>query len=150
MGDRAAAPVRPVRPGDRVAAAARATPDAVAVVAAGGDALSFAQWDAGASAVAGGLAGRGVGPGDRVAVRFDLAAWGDFAVCHLGVRRAGAVAVLVSPGATAADAARAVVHAGAVGVLSPPLAAALAATRSGDRAGTATTAPPPAAAAESA
>lgn len=120
MGDRAAAPARPVRPDDRVAAAARATPDAVAVVAAGGDALSFAQWDAGASAVAAGLAGRGVGPGDRVALRFDLAAWGDFAVCHLGVRRAGAVAVLVSPGAAAADAARAVVHAGAVGVLSPP------------------------------
>ena len=120
MGDRAAAPARPVRPRDRVTAAARATPDAVAVVAAGGDALSFARWDAGASAVAAGLARRGVRPGDRVALRFDLAAWDDFAVCHLGVRRAGAVAVLVSPGAAAADAARAVVHAGAVGVLSPP------------------------------
>ncbi|MFP5377605.1 MAG: AMP-binding protein, partial [Acidimicrobiia bacterium] len=106
--------------GDGVAGAAAGAPSAVAVAVHGGAALAFAEWDGRAWAVARALVARGVRPGDRVALRFDTPAWPDFAVCHLGVRRAGAVAVLVSPGAAPADARRAVAHARAAAGLGPP------------------------------
>ncbi|HVM01565.1 MAG TPA: AMP-binding protein, partial [Acidimicrobiales bacterium] len=105
--------------GDGVAEAAAAAPSALAVVAHGGAALGFAEWDGRASAVARALVARGVRPGDRVALRFDTPAWADFAVCHLAVRRAGGVVVLVPPGAAPADARRAVAHAGAAAGLGP-------------------------------
>lgn len=71
-------------------------PDHVAIEVAGGDALTLARWDAGASAVAAALYGRGVRAGDRVALRYGAADWPDFAVAYCGVQRAGGVAVPLS------------------------------------------------------
>lgn len=76
---------------------AAAQPQRCAVEMSGGTSrLTFAQWQARATAVAGGLQERGVRRGDRVALCFHAAAWVDFAVAFLGVLGAGAVAVPLS------------------------------------------------------
>lgn|GEM_PF-4295792 len=82
----------------------------------GGDDLTRAGWEERSNAVARGLAGRG----ERVALLFDARAWADFAVAYLGVAKAGAAAVLLSPGAARADLRRALAHSGAGGLLCPP------------------------------
>lgn len=89
----------------------------VAVAVDGGDELTYGEWDARSAAVARGLAARGVGVGDRVALLFDPSGWVDFAVAHRAVRTAGAVAVLLSPGAARPDLLRSLSHAGAIGLL---------------------------------
>ncbi|MDQ4089465.1 MAG: hypothetical protein M3163_04070, partial [Actinomycetota bacterium] len=80
---------------------------ALALTVEGGGALTLDEWEARSDTVAGGLAA-----GSRVGLLFDARHWSDFAVAWLGVRKAGAVAVLFSPGAAAPDLARAVAHAG--------------------------------------
>jgi long-chain acyl-CoA synthetase len=57
--------------------------------------LTYADLDAGSSAVAGLLAARGVGPGDRVAVMLPNVP--EFATVYYGVLRAGAVVVPMNP-----------------------------------------------------
>src|SRR2546428_12272391 len=66
------------------------------MVMADGRTLTFADWARGSAAVAGGLAGRGVRPGDRVVLRFGNHEWIDFATAYVGTQWAGAVAVPVS------------------------------------------------------
>ncbi|GAA1206600.1 class I adenylate-forming enzyme family protein [Prauserella alba] len=69
-------------------------PDSEAVVELGAERLTYRQlWDR-ASRVAGGLRARGVGPGDRVAVRY--AAGADWVLAFWGTVMAGAVAVAVN------------------------------------------------------
>ena len=70
--------------------------------------------------VARGLVARGAGVGARVGLLFDGRQWSDFALAWLGVRKAGAVAVLFSPGAAPADLHRAVAHAGLTGLIRGP------------------------------
>ena len=102
---------------ERLAERAVAEPDRVVLSVNGGGDLTYGAWDARANAVARGLAARDVGPGSRVALLFDAAGWSDFAVAWLGVRRSGAVAVLLSPGAASADLVRALSHSVATGLL---------------------------------
>lgn len=89
----------------------------VAVAVDGGDELTYSAWEARSNAVARGLAARGVGVGDRVALLFDPSGWVDFAVAHRAVHKAGAVAVLLSPGAARPDLLRSLEHSGAIGLL---------------------------------
>ncbi len=72
-------------------------PDAVALVVDGGDSLAYGDWEGRSNAVARGMAGRGVQPGDRVGLVFGNAHWTDYAVAYLGVHKAGAVAVPLGP-----------------------------------------------------
>jgi len=55
--------------------------------------LTYGQWDAAAGAVAGGLAGAGVAPGDRVLLPITNASAVGFSVAYIAVMRAGAIAV---------------------------------------------------------
>ncbi|MEV4489951.1 AMP-binding protein [Micromonospora coxensis] len=71
-------------------------PDQVAVEVHGVATLTFAQWSAGASAVAAALRHRGLRPGDRVGLLFGARDWTRFAVAYAGVLRAGGVAVPLS------------------------------------------------------
>ncbi|MCC5577549.1 AMP-binding protein [Microtetraspora sp. AC03309] len=71
-------------------------PDGVAMIVDGHGTMTFAEWDRRSTAVAGGLAGRGVAHGDRVALLFGSRDWIDFAVAFCGVLKAGAVAVPLS------------------------------------------------------
>jgi non-ribosomal peptide synthetase component F len=103
-----------------VARLAAARPDDLAIVVEGGADLAFGDWEQRSTALARGLVARGVDTGSRVALRFDAGHWADFAVAYLAVHKAGAVAVLVPSGLTAADAARIVRHSGAGGVLCSP------------------------------
>jgi len=91
-----------------------------AIVVDGGDDLTFADWEQRSGVAARCLVGRGVGSGDRVALRFDARQWADFAVAYTGVRKAGAVAVLVPAGLATRDAARVVRHSGASALVGPP------------------------------
>ncbi|GAB3149643.1 long-chain fatty acid--CoA ligase [Microbispora hainanensis] len=71
-------------------------PEGVAMIVEGHGTLTFAEWDRRSAALAAGLAGRGVAPGDRVALHFGSRDWIDFAVAFFGVLKAGAVAVPMS------------------------------------------------------
>ena len=90
---------------------AQADPHHVALVVHDGPALTYAEWDRRSNDVARGLVGRGVRPGDRVALYFDNAHWIDYAACYVGVHKAGAVAVPVSPRFKPAELATALGHA---------------------------------------
>ena len=91
--------------------------DDVVIAVEGGTDLTRGQWDGRSNALARGLRAHGVGPGDRVALLFEGRRWADFAVASVGVRKAGGVAVLLSPGAAGPDLRRALRHSGAAGVL---------------------------------
>ena len=80
-------------------------------------ALTYAAWDARSDTVAAGLAARGVHPGDRVGLVFANARWADYAVCYLGVLKAGGVAVPLGDRFSGPELARVLDHAGASGVL---------------------------------
>lgn len=92
-------------------------PQMVALAVDGGDDLTYGAWEWRSNALARGLAGRGVGPGDRVGLLFDGRHWADFAVADLGVAKVGTAAVHLSPGATAPELSRALSRSGAVGLL---------------------------------
>ncbi|MBI0301080.1 AMP-binding protein, partial [Streptomyces sp. PRKS01-29] len=76
-------------------ARAELSPDAVAVVGAGGEEWSYAELRERAGRVAGVLAGRGVGRGDLVAVVLERSA--DVVAVLLGIAKAGAGFVPVDP-----------------------------------------------------
>ncbi|MFN2607589.1 MAG: condensation domain-containing protein [Acidimicrobiales bacterium] len=95
-------------------------PDLEALVVDGAEGLTTRSWEARSDAVARGLADRGVRPGHRVGLRFDARNWPDFAAAWLGVVKSGAAAVLVSAGASAVDAGRALARSGAAGVVCAP------------------------------
>jgi acyl-CoA synthetase (AMP-forming)/AMP-acid ligase II len=73
-----------------------AHPERVAVEVHGVAALTFAEWESGATAVARTLRHRGVRPGDRVGLVFGPRDWTEYATAYCGVLRAGAVAVPLS------------------------------------------------------
>ncbi|HEV2757223.1 MAG TPA: amino acid adenylation domain-containing protein, partial [Actinomycetota bacterium] len=79
---------------ERIAAAARSQPDAVALVS-GEDELTFAELEERAGAVASGLAAQGVGPGDLVAVVLPRSF--DQVAAQLGVLKAGAAYLPLDP-----------------------------------------------------
>jgi acyl-CoA synthetase (AMP-forming)/AMP-acid ligase II len=72
---------------------ARQEPDRPAVETVGGSSVTFADWDARATRVAGGLLERGLCPGEAVVLRFATTEWTEYAVAFCGVLRAGGVAV---------------------------------------------------------
>jgi long-chain acyl-CoA synthetase len=72
---------------------ARLEPDRRAVETVGGDAVTFADWDARATRVGCGLLDRGLARGDTVILLFANHEWTDYAVAFCGVLRAGGVAV---------------------------------------------------------
>ncbi|HEX2048496.1 MAG TPA: non-ribosomal peptide synthetase [Acidimicrobiales bacterium] len=88
-------------------------PDTVALRVADTDALTYGEWDARSNAAARGLVGRGVEPGDRVALLFPNDRLVDYAVCYLAVHKAGAVAVPLGSRFTDAELTRVVDHSGA-------------------------------------
>lgn len=90
---------------------AQTDPHHVALVVHEGPALTYAEWDRRSDEVARGLIGRGVRPGDRVALFFDNAHWIDYAAAYVGVHKSGAVAVPVSPRFRPAELAAALGHA---------------------------------------
>jgi acyl-coenzyme A synthetase/AMP-(fatty) acid ligase len=81
---------------DRLAACARAMPEALALSVAGGSSLCFGQWRRDSHELSRALAGRGVQPGDRVGLAYDGRAWCEYAIAFFGVIGAGAVAVPIS------------------------------------------------------
>lgn len=97
---------------------ARATehPDHVALQVVGGGELTYRRWREEALRAAVGLAAAGVGPGDRVVLRFTGARWERYAVGFLAVQYAGGVPVPVREDLSENDAAAlaALAEAGAV------------------------------------
>ncbi|RGC66673.1 Long-chain-fatty-acid--CoA ligase [Micromonospora sp. MW-13] len=113
-------------------------PDRVAVEVAGVGALTFAQWSAGATAVAAALGRRGLRPGDRVGLVFGARDWTRFAVAYCGVLRAGGVAVPLSDRLAAGQLDHALAHCAATAVVhgddtpAPHAPAAVPVWRAGD------------------
>ncbi len=103
-------------------ATASARPDAEAIAApATGESLSFAQLEADAAGVAGGLARAGVRPGDRVVLVGGNDP--DFVRAYLGALWAGAVAVPLNPLAPAAELAPEIATVDPALVVGPPAVA---------------------------
>ncbi|TDB76731.1 long-chain fatty acid--CoA ligase [Micromonospora sp. KC723] len=92
-------------------------PDQVAVEVHGVATLTFAQWSAGANAVAAALRQRGLGHGDRVGLLFGARDWTRFAVAYCGVLRAGGVAVPLSDRLAAGQLGYALTHCAASAVV---------------------------------
>ncbi|WP_433528591.1 class I adenylate-forming enzyme family protein [Micromonospora sp. CA-263727] len=92
-------------------------PDRVAVEVHGVATLTFAEWSAGARAVAAALRGRGLRHGDRVGLLFGARDWTRFAVAYCGVLRAGGVAVPLSDRLAAGQLAHALTHCAASAVI---------------------------------
>ncbi|MCP3754704.1 AMP-binding protein [Streptomyces sp. TBY4] len=80
-------------------------PDHIALQVVGGRQLSCRRWREEALRAAAGLAAAGVGPGDRVLLRFSNARWERYAVAFLAVQYAGGVPVPVREDLSEADAA---------------------------------------------
>ncbi|MER8186101.1 AMP-binding protein [Kitasatospora sp. NPDC094015] len=81
-------------------------PDRIALQVVGGAALTYGDWRASALRAAVGLAGAGVRPGVRVALRFPNREWERYAVAFLAVQYAGGVPVPVREDLTEAEAGR--------------------------------------------
>ncbi|MGW4779735.1 AMP-binding protein [Streptomyces filamentosus] len=98
---------------------ARATehPDRIALHVVGGGELTYRRWREEALRAAAGLAAAGVGPGDRVVLRFSGARWDRYAVGFLAVQYAGGVPVPVREDLSEEDVAALAASAGAVTVL---------------------------------
>ncbi|HEX5116327.1 MAG TPA: AMP-binding protein [Pseudonocardiaceae bacterium] len=73
-------------------------PHRIAITLDGRRSLTMADWDARSNAVAHGLLERGAEHGDRVALYFDRTRWIEYAICYLGVLKAGGVVVAMSSG----------------------------------------------------
>ncbi|MEU6075792.1 AMP-binding protein [Micromonospora sp. NPDC047074] len=113
-------------------------PDQVAVEVHGVATLTFAQWSAGATAVAAALRHRGLRPGDRVGLLFGARDWTGFAVTYCGVLRAGGVAVPLSDRLAAGQLGYALSHCAATAVVhgadtpAPPVPPGVPAWPAGD------------------
>ena len=96
-------------------------PDQVAIEVHGVDQLTFANWRAGARAVAAALRADGVGLGDRIGLVFAARDWTGYAVAYCGTLLAGAVAVPLSDRLAPAQLEYAVRHCDARLVIHGPL-----------------------------
>ncbi|PZG17054.1 AMP-dependent synthetase, partial [Micromonospora craterilacus] len=92
-------------------------PGRVAIEVHGVAALTFAEWSAGAIAVAAALRRRGLRHGDRVGLLFGARDWTRFAVAYCGVLRAGGVAVPLSDRLAAGQLEYALTHCAATAVV---------------------------------
>ncbi|MER5862989.1 AMP-binding protein [Kitasatospora sp. NPDC002040] len=92
-------------------------PDRVALQVLGGGELSYRQWQQESLRAATGLAAAGIGPGDRVVLRFSNARWERYAVAFLAVQYAGGVPVPVREDLSEGDAAALAALADATAVL---------------------------------
>lgn len=92
-------------------------PGAVALRVGDAAALTYGRWERRSGAVARGLVGRGVRPGDRVALVFGNDRLADYAVCYLAVHKAGAVAVPLGSRFAGEELDRVLAHAGATGIV---------------------------------
>ena len=117
MGER-----HPLGPSDLLRRVARNAPDRLALVD-GTARVTYAQLDGLASAAAVALQGRGLVPGDRVALQ--LPTGRDFVALYLAALRAGLVAVPVNPAYTEPEVEHLLRDAGATLVLDPAAAADL-------------------------
>ncbi len=72
---------------------AASDPVGVALRVADIGSLTLGAWEERSNRIARGLEGRGVKPGDRVALLFGNDQWADYAVAYLAVQKAGAAAV---------------------------------------------------------
>ena len=111
---------------DLLRRAAEDVPDRVAAILDGVGQMTYAEWYQRSSAVARGLAARGITAGDRVALLYDNAAWLDYGIGYFATLFAGGVAVPVSPRLSAAEVRHIVEHAEARGMLVQPAHAVLA------------------------
>jgi acyl-CoA synthetase (AMP-forming)/AMP-acid ligase II len=82
---------------DELQAVAEQFPDRVAVDVIGGDAMTFAAWDARSNTLARTLVDRGVGPGDRVMLLLPPELADRFAIAYVAAHKAGGVVVPVNP-----------------------------------------------------
>jgi acyl-CoA synthetase (AMP-forming)/AMP-acid ligase II len=82
---------------DELATVAARYPDRVAVDVVGGDAMTFAEWDARSSSLARMLVDRGATPGDRVMLLLPAELADRFATAYVAAHKAGAVVVPVNP-----------------------------------------------------
>jgi len=82
---------------DVLSEAAVSGPDRVAVEVAGLQRLTYGRWAQRSDVLAAGLQRSGVIPGQRIALMFDLAHWGDYAVAYVAVQKTAAVPVPLHP-----------------------------------------------------
>ena len=92
-------------------------PDQVAYTVVDAGTLTFSQWDGEANAMARGLAGIGLRPGDRVGIHLDPAAALRWLVSYTAVHRAGGVAVPMNPKLAPAEVRHVLTHSGATAVV---------------------------------
>ena len=92
-------------------------PDQTAYTVVDGGALTFSQWDTQANALARGLVGVGLRPGDRVGLHLDPSSALRWLVSYSAVHRAGGVAVPMNPGLAPAEVAHVLAHSGAAVVV---------------------------------
>ncbi|MEO5678356.1 MAG: non-ribosomal peptide synthetase [Acidimicrobiales bacterium] len=102
---------------DLLRARAAEDPDGVALRVGEGTTLTLGAWERRSNAAARGLVGRGVRPGDRVALLFDGSGWADYAVAYLAVHKAGAVAVPLGSRFAGRELDRILDHAEPVGIV---------------------------------
>jgi acyl-CoA synthetase (AMP-forming)/AMP-acid ligase II len=92
-------------------------PDETAYTVVDVGALTFSEWDTEANALARGLVGSGLRPGDRVGIHLDPASALRWLVSYTAVHRAGGVAVPMNPKLASAEVAHVLAHSGAVAVI---------------------------------
>jgi acyl-CoA synthetase (AMP-forming)/AMP-acid ligase II len=92
-------------------------PDRTAYTVVDVGALTFSEWDKGANALARGLVGRGLCPGDRVGIHLDPSSALRWLVSYAAVHRAGGVAVPMNPRLAPAEVAHVLAHSGAAAVV---------------------------------
>ncbi len=104
---------------DLLRRAAAARPQHIAVAVAGGESLTYSEWERRSDALAGTLRGT-VDPGDRVALRFDVARWTDYATAYLAVHKAAGVAAPLDAALGAIEVRRLLRDCEASAVVAPP------------------------------
>jgi acyl-CoA synthetase (AMP-forming)/AMP-acid ligase II len=94
-----------------------AYPDETAFVVVDVGALTFAQWDGAANAMARRLVDEGIAPGDRVGIHLRPELALRWLVSYSAVHRAGAVAVPMNPRLAPAEVGHVIAHSGAAAVV---------------------------------
>ena len=92
-------------------------PDQTAYTVVDVGALTFSEWDGEANALARGLVGGGLRPGDRVGIHLDPCSALRWLVSYTAVHRAGGVAVPMNPRLAPAEVAHVLAHSGAAAVV---------------------------------
>jgi acyl-CoA synthetase (AMP-forming)/AMP-acid ligase II len=92
-------------------------PDQSAYTVVDVGALTFSEWDTQANALARGLVGSGLRPGDRVGIHLDPSSALRWLVSYTAVHRAGGVAVPMNPRLAPAEVAHVLAHSGAAAVV---------------------------------